>query len=142
MTQSLPLRRRAARLSLRVADCLMWYLQREGAAHVSLHQLQPGAQHISRTAHGIRDHVRVRNEIHPQQLGEGVGIDGIGLHFGVGDRLQQLRVGQLEVDPGRRQQIPQPVPTPGRLDDRLVGTGKLSEVLQQRRPLDSPSQGA
>jgi len=81
-------------------------LQRERAPDVPLHQLQPCAQHVARPPHRVGDHVGVRDEIHPQQLGKGVGIDGIGLHFGVRDRLQQLRVGQLQVHTGRRQQIP------------------------------------
>ncbi len=77
---------------------------------------------------GNADHVRLRNELHAQQLRQGLGIDRVGLHLRVADRLEIFRVAQVEVNPLGHQQVPEPVPHAGTLDDGLMGTGQRGEV--------------
>jgi hypothetical protein len=75
--------------------------------------------------------VGLGNEAGPQQLRERVRIDRIGLHLGIGDRLQELRMGQAEVNALGGQQVAQPVPAAGHFHHRPLLPGPLGEVLAE-----------
>ena len=69
-----------------------------------------------------------RDEAGAQQLALRGGIDRIGLDLGVGDGLEELRMGQVEVNPLGHQQVAEPIPPAGSFDDGLVRPRELGEV--------------
>ena len=77
---------------------------------------------------GVTDHVRFRNELDAEQLRQGRRIDGVSLDLGVADGLEILGVAEAQVNPLGHQQIAQPVPHPGALDDRLMRARERREV--------------
>ncbi len=80
------------------------------ASRLLVYEVQARAQEISRFAMLRADHVRGRDEITPEQLRERGGIDGIGFHLRVADRLDILgmREGQRDIRGGK--EVAEPVP--------------------------------
>lgn len=74
-----------------------------------------------------------RDEAGAKQLAQRRGIDRIGLDLRVGDGLQELRMGQVEINPLGNQPRAEPVPPPGGFNHRLMGSRKLAEVAASRR---------
>ena len=80
----------------------------------------------------------LRDQITPEQLRQGRRVDGIRLHFGVADRLHMLGVPEPQVNTLRGEQVAQPVPRGGRLDDGALGvraTVECGEVAGNRLAL-------
>jgi hypothetical protein len=67
---------------------------------------------------------------HAEELRQGVRIDGIGFHLGIGDGLEIFCMRQNWGDVLRGQEITQPVPIAGAFDDGLMGVGPLLEVVE------------
>jgi hypothetical protein len=70
-------------------------------------------------------------QIRPQQLGEEIGIEVIGLDFGGGDGLEAGRVGEDEVDAEVVEQVREPVPEAGGFHHGPVWAGEGGEVGPQ-----------
>jgi hypothetical protein len=98
------------------------------AAERARHQKQSRPKHVTNLAVRVADHVRLRDELDAEQLCQRRRVDGIRLHFGVADRLEILRVAEPQVNALRYEQIPEPVPHAGALDDRLVWAREPGEV--------------
>ena len=79
--------------------------------------------------------MRLRNQIDSQELCERGGIDGIGLHLRIADRLEILGVTEPEINPLGHQQIPEPVPHPRALDHGAMRSGERLEVRSERAAL-------
>jgi hypothetical protein len=75
------------------------------------------------------------NEAGPEQLGERGGVDCIGLHLGMGDRLQDLRIRQVKVNALGGEGVTEPIPAARRFHHGLMGTGELGEVSGQEAPI-------
>jgi len=97
-------------------------------ADALLDQVEPGPHQVPGPALRRRDHVGARDQVGPEQQGQGVGVDLVRLHFRRGDRLEAGGVSQHHLDAEGAQQIGQPVPGTGRLDDGLVRARELGEV--------------
>ena len=76
------------------------------------------------------DFVCAGNGVEPQQRGEGLGIDLVGLDLGVGDGFQVFCMGEDEFDAVGREEIVEPVPACRAFDDRDVRTRKRCEVAE------------
>ena len=76
--------------------------------------------------------MRLRDQLHAEQLRHRGRIHGIRLDLRVADRLELLRVREPEVNPLRHQEIPHPVPHTGALADRLVRALERREVRGDR----------
>jgi hypothetical protein len=70
--------------------------------------------------------VRLRNQVDPQELREGCGIDRIGLHLRVADRLEIPGVTEPEINTLGHQQIPEPLIASRQASTE--GTVRLSEA--------------
>ncbi len=71
------------------------------------------------------------NEPGAEQLAQGSGIDGIGLDLGVGNRLQELRMGEAKINAVADEQVAEPIPAAGGFDDGSMGPGDLCDVTAQ-----------
>jgi hypothetical protein len=63
-------------------------------ARVARHQLEPRPEEIAHLAVLWTHHVRLRNEPDAKELRQRPRIDAVGLHLGVADRLEILRVAE------------------------------------------------
>jgi hypothetical protein len=90
-------------------------------------------QQISVGAEFGVQHVGHRYQVRSEELSERRGIDGIGLHLGVGDRLALFGVGQHEVDSLLIKELGQPVPARGGLHHGSVGARPGLKVMQDIR---------
>jgi hypothetical protein len=95
-----------------------------------LNEAQTSAQEIAVAAELVRDHVGLRDQINPEELGQSQSIDRIGLHLGGGDRLELPRVSELEVDALGSKQVGDPVPAPRGLHHSAVRAWKGAKVAQ------------
>ena len=76
------------------------------------------------------DLVSPGDDIEPEEHGQGFRVHFVGLHLGVGDRLQVLGVGKHELDVMGFEQVIEPISAGGALDDCLVRSFQGSEVRQ------------
>lgn len=67
------------------------------------HQAQAGSQEIAIAPKLGIEHVGLRDEVGPKELCESEGIDGVGLHLRLADRLELPRMGELQLDVVRRE---------------------------------------
>jgi hypothetical protein len=74
------------------------------------------------------------NEIAAEQMRERRGIDRIGLHLRIADRLHELGMGERQRNVGGREQIAQPVPVGGRLHHGSMRPGVSLEIGADGRP--------
>jgi hypothetical protein len=70
----------------------------------------------SQLAQLSRDHVRLGEQTGAQKVRERAGVDGIRLHPPGGDRLRVPRMGQVQLDPLRLEQVRDPLPAEGGLE--------------------------
>ena len=94
---------------------------------------EPRPEDVARAPERVTDHVGLGDEADAEQLAQRGGIDRIGLDLGVRDGLEELRMGQVQVNPLGDQQRAEPIPAAGGFDDGVMGSGELGKVAPQRR---------
>jgi hypothetical protein len=100
-----------------------------------LDQAEPGAQQVAVRSEFGGDHVGLGDEISPEEVSHGVGIDGIGLHLGGPNSLELPGMGQGEGDIDRTQDIGEPVPGAGALHEGGMRPGEGAEVALDVAPV-------
>ena len=71
-----------------------------------------------------------RDIAHAKELSEGVRIDGVGFHLGIGNGLEIFGMGENRDDVPGCQKVTHPVPIAGAFDDGLMGFGPLLEIVE------------
>ena len=78
-------------------------------------------QQIAQSPVFTRHLVRLRDKIHSKELGKGMSINGIGLHFCVCDGFQVFCMGKHDTDTERTQKVAEPIPIGGAFDNSTPG---------------------
>ena len=63
------------------------------------HHPEPGTEDVARSPERVTDHVALGDEADAEEVAQRGGIDRIGLDLGVRDGLEELRMGQVQVNP-------------------------------------------
>jgi|GEM_PF-6286208 len=80
-----------------------------------------------------------RDKAHTQELGKGMGINGIGFHFCICDRFQVLCMSEHDGNTKGTQNVTKPVPVTRAFDNGTMRIGPLTKICYHSIPfgLDS-----
>jgi hypothetical protein len=101
----------------------------ERGAHLG--ERDPVAKQIAQVAKLARGDVGLGEQVGAQELRQGAGVDGVGLHPCRGDRLGSERMGEVELIARPLEDIGEPLPAVGRLQRDLRLALQLPKELQE-----------
>ena len=80
-------------------------------AHAALDQAQARTQHVAKGPELVGDHMRLGQQVSPEQLGEHTRIGAVGLHLRRRDGLDALGVCEAQRYAGAAERVLDPVPS-------------------------------